>query len=145
MCQMNLLPLMTTILKTEQFCRNCLQVAIESANRMLKRALPNGTRDINRRIRYTAPRQYFKYLSKGLNPAEPHCMQNVSCTHLTITIPTKLEKTIHRLSELHETIFGYVFKFDFPGFTTIESCGSLHACRLSLAVLDRKGYRKDDE
>ena len=145
MCQMNLLPLMTTILKTEQFCRNCLQVAIESANRMLKRALSNGIRDVNRRIRSTAPRQYFKYFSKGQNPAESHCMQNVSCTHLTITIPTKLEKIIHRPSELHEIIFGYVLKFDFPGFTTIESCESLHECRLSLAALDRKGYRKDDE
>lgn len=142
---MNILSLMTTILKTEQFCRSCLQVAIESANRMLKQALPNSIRDVNRRIRSTAPRQYFKYLSKGQNLAESHCMQNVSCTHLTIIIPTKLEKIIHRPSELREIIFGYVLKFDFPGFTTIESCGSLHACRLSLAVLDRKRYRKDNE
>jgi hypothetical protein len=59
-----------------------------------------------------------------------------------ITILTKLEKIIHRPSELHEIIVGYVLKFDFPGFTTIESCGSLHACRLSLAVLDQKRYKK---
>lgn len=112
-----------------------LFLARESANRMLERALPNGTRDFNMRIRSTAPRQYFKYLSKGQNPVESHCTQNISYMHLTISIPTKPEKVIHRPGallclpvELHEAILGYVLEFDLPGFTTMESCGNIYAC-----------------
>lgn len=131
---MNLLPLMTTILKTKQFCRNCLQVAylpflaIESANRVLKRALPNAHEASTRRS--TAPRQYFKYLSKGQNPVESHCTQNVSCTHQRNRKKLSIIRVLCSayLWKLHEIIFGYVLKSDFPGFIAMESCGNLHAC-----------------